>query len=124
MNCGPATATLHINGKTYTFRNGFCEQSKAAGSALELNLGTVVVGLKGNAGNADFSMLISAHLHTAFGSGSVFGADYGGKALLGGEGLIKVSGSNPAKGAFTSTVAAGAKFTGSWNCHGAVRQAP
>jgi len=124
VNCGPATATLHISGKTYTFHNGFCQRSKAAGSALELNLGTTVVGVKGNAGKADFSMLISAHLHSAFGSGSVFGADYGGRALLGGEGLIKVSGNIPANGTFTSTVAAHGKFTGSWNCHGVVWQAP
>lgn len=124
VNCGPATATLHISGTTYTFRNGFCQKSKAAGSALELTLGTVVIGIKDNAGLPNFSMTVVARLHSMYGNGSVFGADYGGKGLLGGEGLIKVSGNIPSKGTFTSTVAAGAKFTGSWNCHGVVWQAP
>jgi hypothetical protein len=124
VNCGPANATLNIGGRTYTFRDGFCQQSKAAGSAPELNLGTTVIGVKGNAGKTDFSMLIDARLHSKFGSGSVFGADYGGRELLAGEGLIKATGNLPSKGTFTSTVAFGAKFTGSWNCHGIVYQAP
>ena len=50
VNCGPATATLHISGKTYTFHNGFCQQSKAAGDALQLTLGTTVLGVEDNAG--------------------------------------------------------------------------
>lgn len=124
VNCGPATATLHIGGKTYTFRNGFCQASKSAGAALELNLGTSVIGVKDNAGKADFSMLIAAHLHSAYGSGSVFHAHYGGKSLLGGDSLIKASGAIPAKGTFTSTVTVGAEFNGAWNCHGLVWQAP
>ena len=120
VNCGPATAVLHISGKTYTFHDGFCEQSKAAGDALGLNLGTTVVGVKGNAGKPDFSMLI-AHVHSV---ASVFGADYGGKDLLGGDSLINVSGNIPSKGTFTSRVTVGAKFTGSWNCHGVVWKGP
>ena len=121
VNCGPATATLHISGKTYTFRNGFCEQSKSVtGEALGLDLGTTVPGVKGNAGKPDFSMLI-AHIHTV---ASVFGADYGGKDLLGGQSLINVKGNIPAKGTFTSRVTFGAKFTGSWNCHGVVWKGP
>jgi len=120
VNCGPATATLRISGKTYTFQNGFCEQSKAAAAALELNLGTVVVGVKGNAGKPDFSMTIGKNHFVA----AVSSVDYGGKDLLGGEGLINVRGNIPAKGTFASRVTAGAKFTGSWNCHGVVWQAP
>ncbi len=121
VGCGPATATLHISGKTYTFRNGFCEQSKSQGAALQLNLGTTVTGVKGNAGKPDFSMLI-AHVHTV---ASVFGADYGGKDLFpDGQTLINVSGNIPSKGTFTSRVTFGAKFTGSWNCHGVVWKAP
>ena len=122
VNCGPATATLHINSKTYTFRNGFCQQSKASGS-FQLDLGTTIIGVKGNAGRPNFSMLISTHLHTAFGSGSVFGAEYGGKDILGGDSLIKARGTL-IKGTFSSSVASGAPFTGSWDCHGAVWQAP
>jgi hypothetical protein len=119
VNCGPATATLHISGKTYTFRNGFCQQSKSAGSALQLDLGTTVLGVKGNAGKPDFSMLI-AHVHAV---ASVFHADYGGRQILG-DSLINVKGNIPSKGTFTSRVTVGAKFTGSWNCHGVVWQTP
>lgn len=120
INCGPATATLHISGKTYTFRNGFCEQSKSAGSALELNLGTTVVGAKGNAGKSDFSLLIGPVRSTA----AVFHADNGGREILRGESLIDVRGAIPAKGTFTSKFTIGAKFTGSWNCNGVVWQGP
>jgi hypothetical protein len=124
VNCGPATATLRIGGRTYTFRNGFCEQSKSSGAAPELNLGTTVLGVKGNAGKPELSMLIDARLHSKFGTGSVFGADYGGRSLLAGESLIKASGNLPSSGTFTSTVAFGGKFTGSWNCHGVVVKTP
>jgi hypothetical protein len=119
VNCGPATATVQMSGKTYTFRNGFCSQSKAAGSALQLDLGTLVTGVKDNAGQPDFSMLI-AHAPSV---ASVFHASYGGRKILG-DSLIKVSGNLPAKGAFTSSVTIGAKFTGSWDCHGTVWSAP
>jgi hypothetical protein len=119
VNCGPATATLRISGKTYSFRNGFCEQSKSQSAALVLDLGTTVVGVKGNAGKPDFSMLI-AHVHAL---ASVFGANYGGKDLFpNGQTLINVKGNIPAKGTFTSKVTFGAKFSGSWNCHGVVWQ--
>jgi hypothetical protein len=120
VSCGPATATLQIGGKTYSFNDGFCEQSKSASAALVLDLGTSVTGVKGNAGKPDFDMLIG-QVHSL---ASVFAADYGGKDLLGGESLISVKGSIPSKGTFTSTVAVGGKFTGSWNCHGVVWQGP
>ncbi|MGH9298518.1 MAG: hypothetical protein ACRDZT_01220 [Acidimicrobiales bacterium] len=118
--CGPATATLTISGKTYTFRNGFCEQSKVSATKLGLNLGTLVFG-KGNAGQPYFTMTIGrSHLVQTLG-----GADYGGKDLLGSATpLIDVKGSIPAKGTFTQRIATGAKFTGSWNCHGVVWKAP
>jgi hypothetical protein len=123
VNCGPATATLRIGGRSYTFRNGFCEQSKSTGAAPELNLGTTVIGVKGNAGKADLDLLIDAHLHSPFGSGTVFHADYGGRQVLG-DSLIKVRGNLPSRGTFTGTTATGTKFTGSWNCHGFVWQRP
>ncbi len=121
VNCGPATVTLDLSGRTYTFRDGFCMKSKSTG-ALQLDLGTNVVGVKGNAGKPDFTMLITK-FHTAYGSGSVFGADYGGKDLFpNGQTLINVRGKLPAAGTFTSSFTLGAKFTGSWNCHGVVWQ--
>ena len=121
VNCGPATARLTVSGKTYAFHNGFCEQSKSAGTALELNLGTIVSGGKGNAGKPYFSLTVGRnHFIAALG-----GADYGGKDLLGtAVPLIDVKGAIPAKGIFTQRIAAGAKFTGSWNCNGVVWKAP
>jgi hypothetical protein len=124
VNCGPATATLRIGGKSYVFRNGFCQVSKAAGAALKLDLGTVVVGLENNARLANFSMLIGARINSAFGNGSVFEAHYGGKSLLGGDSLISARGTIPSMGTFTSKVTGGAKFAGSWNCHGVVWHGP
>lgn len=38
--------------------------------------------------------------------------------------LIDVKGAVPSRGAFTQRIATGAKFTGSWNCHGVVWQGP
>jgi len=120
VNCGPATVTLHVGGKTYIFRQGFCEQSKSAGSALELNLGTTVVGAKNNGGKSRFTLVIG-HVHSA---ASVFSAYYGGREVLRGESLINVHGTIPAKGTFTSQFTIGAKFTGSWDCHGVVWMGP
>ena len=123
VNCGPATATLRIGGRSYTFRNGFCQHSKSTGASPQLDLGTSVIGVKSNAGKADLSMLIDARLHSPLGTGSVFHAHYGGKQLLG-DSLITAKGNLPAKGTFTGTTATGAKFTGAWDCHGFVWQRP
>jgi len=121
LNCGPATARLTVSGKTYTFRNGFCKQSKQAGAALELNLGTIVTGVKGNAGKSYFSLTVATNHSIS----AVGGADYGGKDLLGAAvPLIDVKGAIPATGTFVQRFAVGAKFTGSWNCHGVVWKAP
>ena len=121
VNCGPATATLHISGKTYTFRNGFCEQSKSAGAALAAQSGHHRYRRQRQRGQARLQ-----HDHrsrslrwrrcsaptTAEGTSSVD------------DSLINVNGNIPSKGTFTSRVTVGAKFTGSWNCHGVVWQAP
>lgn len=117
VNCGPATATLHLGGKTYTFRNGLCEQSKSAGSKLSLDLGTTVIGVDGNAGHPHFSIDVVKNTP----SGSV-GADYGGKTLID-DALVTVAGKVPAAGTFKSKFSGpgfGPAFTGSWNCHGVV----
>jgi hypothetical protein len=121
LNCGPATATLRLGGKSYTFRNGFCEQSKAAATALQLTLGTTVLGdHSGNAGQPGFDITIGKNR-----AASVAYAYYGGRNLLKDNlDLINFSGSVPSHGTFTSLATAGTKFTGSWNCHGVVWQAP
>lgn len=120
VNCGPATATLRIGGKAYTFRKGFCEQSKAAGTALALTLGTTMLGGKNNAGQPGFDLTIGKNR-----AASVGYAYYGGHNLLKDNlDLISFSGSVPSHGTFTSLATAATKFTGSWNCHGVVWKAP
>lgn len=117
VNCGPATVSLTVSGHTYRYTHGFCSDSKSNGAELDLTLGTLVVGAKGNAGEPYFSMLIAAKV-----GGSVFEADYGGKQVLG-DSLIESSGKT--KGAFKGTdIDTGAEFTGSWNCHGVIWHAP
>jgi hypothetical protein len=115
VNCGPATATLRMGSRSYTFRNRILRAEHPAGSAPELELGTTLVGVKGNARRPDLTMLIEARVH----SGSIFHADYGGKRILG-DSLIDAKGNLPSKGTFTGTEAIGPKFSGSWDCHGVI----
>jgi hypothetical protein len=103
--CGPATATVHTGGKTYTFHSGYCKQSKTGGSSVELFLGTLAPLLTGNAGKPLFHMLINNP------DGTV-SASYGGKRIV--NSLATINGR--AKGTFKSLI--GPSFTGSWNCHG------
>lgn len=105
--CGPATATVHAGGRTYTFHSGYCKQLAAGGAttSIELNLGTLAPLLTGNAGKPLFHMLISNP------DGTV-SATYGGKRVV--NSLAALTGR--AKGTFKSLV--GPSFTGSWNCHG------
>jgi hypothetical protein len=117
--CGPATATVSIGGKTYSFKSGFCESSTANKEALHLTLGTVVETTK--PGSAPYFDITVSTPHLA-----AVNADYGGKAIVL-DGLVSVKGKIPSNGTFAgTTVGAGAtaKFTGSWNCNGAVYNEP
>ena len=119
VNCGPATAVLKLNGRTYHFKNGFCQDSHSAGAELDLDLGTLVAGAQGNAGRSYLALLIP----TADIDGSVFEADSGGKQLTG-DNLITYSGS-AMKGSFKSDhTSSEEEFTGAWNCHGVLWHAP
>jgi hypothetical protein len=117
INCGPATVALTVEGKTYHYRHGLCQDSKSAGAKLSLDLGTLVLGAHGNAGEPYLSFLIAdANI-----DGSVFEADFGGKQLLG-DNLISYSDgvmTGTFKGEDTSV-----PFSGSWNCHGVLWHAP
>ena len=120
ISCEPATAQITLKGKTYKFKNGFCDVSKSANGALQLSLGTLILNAKGDAGNAYMSFLLRKVGGKL--SGSVFEADFGGKEVLG-DSLINAKGSN-AKGTFTSQFSIDGAFTGSWNCHGVVWNSP
>jgi len=116
VNCGPATAALTVDGHTYHYNHGYCSDSKSAGAKLDLDLGTLIAGAKGNGGEPYFSMLVAA---SAIG-GSVFEADSGGKQVLG-DTLITASGEM--KGTFTGKDTS-EEVSGSWNCHGVIWHAP
>lgn len=107
--CGPATAALRVGGKTYTFRNGYCEISKSGTGQLELFLGVLVPTLKSNAGKPLFSVLVDK-------LGGEVSATYAGKQLVNG-GFTSPTGHLPNRGAFKTSTA---KITGNWNCHGVI----
>ncbi len=116
--CGPATATLRTGGKTYSYRNGFCQQSKTAGLELQLDLGTLAATTNGNARNPYLSI-------TAAKVGGTVSAYHDGKRIA--NNLVTLSGHFPTQGTFKSKYSGagfGQTFSGSWNCHGVVWQAP
>jgi hypothetical protein len=119
--CGPATVTLRAGGKTYSFRNGFCMYSASAKN-FELDLGTLVVGARGNGGKPYLSMSLAPV------GGYVSEADFGGKKILVSS-QIKVRGGKggkvPLRASFTGTQLLDSRsFSGSWDCHGVVYDAP
>jgi hypothetical protein len=113
--CGPATGTLTTGGKTYTFAKGLCSQSKTARLTLELSLGVLAATTKGNAGKPFIQMELGK-------TGGTVSAYYGGRRIA--NDLVTVAGRYPSQGTFASQLGTGQKFTGSWNCHGAIYQAP
>jgi hypothetical protein len=114
--CGPATATLRTGGRTYSFSKGFCQKSKSAGISLQLDVGVLATFAKGNAGKAYLAINVAK-------IGGNASAWYGGKQIA--NYLVTVTGKFPTQGTFKSKVSGSGKpFSGSWNCHGVVWQAP
>ena len=119
--CGPATVTLRAGGKNYAFRKGFCAYSRSTKN-FQLDLGTLVVGARGNAGKPYLSMNVTSA------GGYVSEADFGGKKIVA-SGKLDVrkgkGGQVPLKAAFTGTeLLTSRTFSGSWDCHGVVYDAP
>jgi hypothetical protein len=117
--CGPATATLTISGKTYSFKDGYCGEDPTAKIELQMTLGTILQSSSSpvNGGDPLFEMTV---INTAGLKIATVNADYGGKKLDN-VGIVSVKGSIPSEGTFKAmgfTTPAG--FTGSWNCHGVV----
>jgi len=113
--CGPATATVKIGSRTYSFSHGYCRKDSTNKITLSLMLGEIVgVHSPVNGGQPLFEMtvlsigkLTSAHVN----------ADSGGK-VLDSIGTVSLKGSFPSSGTFTSTGLATPRFTGSWKCNG------
>ncbi len=114
VGCGPATATLSLNGRVYHFKNGHCVHDAAAKLALEIDLGTAVVGTgTGNAGEP--YLAITAESATV----ASLSANYGGHQLVSGS-LIKIQSHGLLTGTFKSSFTLTAPFTGTWDCHGSL----
>lgn len=114
VNCGPATATLHVGGKTYTFKNGTCAV-RANGLPL-VQLGTGVLGVKNNGGYPLFQLegLTKDDTTVSADSGSLHLSALLGKSSGNGKhGNITFSG---------HTGDRSVSFSGSVNCHGFVRK--
>jgi hypothetical protein len=98
INCGPATATVRIGGKTYSFKNGFCQNSPANKETLELSLGTT----------ADTKKPVSSPFFnlTATTSFGAVNADYGGKTIVL-DSIVSLKGKVPSSGTFAGRIWAG-----------------
>ena len=115
INCGPATATVKIGGKTYNFKNGFCMDSPGNKESLDLSLGTTVATTKPGSAPS-FDLLVSTP------SIATLNADYGGQTIVL-DSIVAVKGKIPSSGTFAQRILGGGgtpKFTGTWNCHGVV----
>lgn len=113
--CGPATATLKVGGKTYTFHNGFCAEPIPKSDSFQLTLGFDIPAFGGpnnNSGEPGFSMDIAKHHTTA----AVGFAYFGGHELVM-DAQINLKGTIPADGTFTGKSTA---ISGTWNCHGVI----
>ena len=114
-NCGPATLTLKVGGKSYTFKNGLCETSGS--NVFTLDMGTLIVGDRAhNGGQPHFSMTVS-------GSTADVTAIYGGKDLVGAMTLATVKGAGKNTGSLVNRLPM-PKLSGSWNCHGVIYKGP
>ncbi len=107
--CGPATASLHIGGKSYSFKGGTCIWS---GGTLTLALGTQVNGVPASANNEGAPLL---QLTGAIGASTVYA--FSGRFHLG-LSIIKITAHGHSSGTFKGREPLGATrpFTGSYRC--------
>jgi hypothetical protein len=106
--CGPATASLRIGGKTYTFKKGTCIW---AGSLI-LTIGTQVNGVPASANNEGAPLI---QLSGSVGTGTAYA--YSGHFHLG-MSLITLTAHGHSGGTFAGREPIGAtrRFTGSFRC--------
>jgi hypothetical protein len=118
--CGPATATLRVGGKTYSFSHGTCRSTPSFEDVI--TLGTFAKGKNGsgtldNAGRPYFSLDLGP------GESSYLNLTYFGGNLLSAEGPVSLRGKATSRGTFKSLSAQPAPFSGTWDCHGHLVQA-
>jgi hypothetical protein len=118
--CGPATATVKVDKKTYSFKNGFCSTDTAAHFPLKITLG--LIDSSKSSVNGGQPLLELNDLQTGGLSLSIVIADFGGKVLT--NGSVKLKGSIPEDGTFTSSGAASPSISGTWDCNHVVVAEP
>jgi hypothetical protein len=119
--CGPATATVLLDGKTYRFRYGRCNSDKAIGLRLGVTLGTIDYGnLNTNGGRPLFQLQIEEQPAAI----EAVNASWGGTVLISLHTVhMKYMGSSPLSGTFRSFKGAfgtGKPFSGTWDCGGKI----
>jgi hypothetical protein len=118
--CGPATATVTVGKKTYTFNNGWCGTDTKNHIQLQMQLGVIeLVKTPVDGDQTEFSL---TDIHDGSLGITDVAADVGGKVLVNSGVTLKstVKGTLTASGTFTSSAYASPKFSGTWNCHGVV----
>lgn len=105
--CGPATAVVHVGGKTYTFSHGFCATIGPTG--FQLSLGGAFPMSENNVGRPYFNININTKSRAASGF-----AYFAGKHVIRGE-AYTVTGTVTRSGSFSGTSPAA---HGTWSCHG------
>jgi len=119
--CGPATATIKIAGRTFSFKDGYCATDVKAHFPLKITLG-VIDAVKSPVNGGDPLFELNDVQETGLSLVNV-NADYGGK-VLDSIGTVKLKGSIPEDGTFTSTGFAKPSFSGTWNCNHVVVAQP
>jgi hypothetical protein len=112
--CGPATAVLHVGGKTYDFVHGYCSDNSKNQLELQLSLGASVPSISNSSNFGQPYLTIALNRKPVEGGVSAW---RNGKALVVGQ-SITFHGSLPMKGTFVGKPGTKPAFNGSWNCHG------
>ena len=114
--CGPATATVKVGSKTYTYKDGYCRIDPKNKIAVQLDLGDIsLVKSPVNGGKPLFQL---SGIDVGNISIDTVTADWDGKQLET-VGTVSLKGSIPASGSFTSK-GFSSHFSGAWNCHGVI----
>ena len=119
--CGPATATVHTGGKTFTIRQGSCERGA---KYLSINIGEIVLGTSSKPKPEYFGLSIGKLPYLGGGAVSRDGTYHTGVVALdhAGKGYAlraqaKVTLTNGrSRGTFSATQLTGGVVTGSFRC--------
>ncbi len=114
--CGPATATVKVGSKTYTFKDGYCRIDPKNKIAIQLELGDIILVKSPVNGGKPLFQLSGIDVGSI--SIDTVSANWNGKQLET-IGTVTLKGSIPSSGTFTSKGFA-SHFSGSWNCHGVI----